>query len=207
MVRIKRIDDTFVALFSTQTPDRRRPGSNSWQNPGPSVARAHGLRLPCRYASVARLCPVLRGSMRTSRTSYRLYSCRLCVAQVRICSDCDRGNQYCADGCAGIRRRESMARAGVRFQLSPRGARLHAARQSAWRARRIQKVTHQGSVSGVDAAIVVITSTPPEEPDADPAPPSSATQRWPRRMLLHPCSFCWRPLPAFARSGPLRGGP
>ena len=146
--------------------------------------------------------------MRASQQSYRLYSCARCAVQVRICSDCDRGNQYCAGDCAQIRRRESLCRAGLRYQLGFRGALLHAARQSAWRARRLQKVTHQGSVPGIDAAIVLTSSTMTEEPDAElVAPPLSSPHR-PRAMAaVSYCSFCWRPLPAFARSGPLRSGP
>lgn len=145
--------------------------------------------------------------MGASRKSYRLYSCRRCAAQVRICSDCDRGNQYCAGDCAPIRRRESVYRAGIRFQSSFRGALLHAARQSAWRERRTQKVTHQGSVLGIDALIVVAIPTTTEERHVDlaslPAPPHQ-----PRTVpAVHHCSFCWRPLPAFSRRGPLRGGP
>jgi len=147
--------------------------------------------------------------MRASQQSYRLYSCRRCAVQVRICSDCDRGNQYCAGDCAQIRRRESVRRAGARFQSSFRGALLHAARQSAWRERRTQKVTHQGSVPGADARIVVVIATTTEAPDVElVALPLPAPPHWSRTMLAVPsCSFCWRPLPTFARSGPLRGGP
>lgn len=170
-----------------------------------------GARLLCLYASVARLCPVLRvGGMGASEKSYRLYSCGRCAAQVRICSDCDHGNQYCAGECAQIRRRESLCRAGARYQLSYRGALLHAARQSAWRERRAQKVTHQGSVLGIDARIVVAIPTTTEERHVDlvSLPPPTPPHRLPRLVpLVHRCSFCWRPLSPFARWGPLRGGP
>jgi hypothetical protein len=147
--------------------------------------------------------------MAASEKTYRLYSCGRCATQVRICRDCDRGNQYCAGDCAQIRRRESVGRAGVRFQSSRRGALLHAARQSAWRARRVQKVTHQGSVPGIDAAIVVTSPTTTEDPDVELAALLlPALPHRPRTLLAVPkCSFCGRPLPAFARSGPLRGGP
>lgn len=147
--------------------------------------------------------------MRASQKSYRLYSCRRCAVQVRICSDCDRGNQYCAGECARIRRRESVCRAGARFQSSLRGALLHAARQSAWRERRTHKVTHQGSVLGVDARIVVVIPTTTEEPHVELASlPSPVPRHRPRTVpSVHTCSFCWRALPPFARLGPLRGGP
>ena len=145
--------------------------------------------------------------MRASQKSYRLYNCARCAVQVRICSDCDRGDQYCAGDCAQIRRRESVCRAGLRYQLSFRGASKHAARQSAWRARRMQIVTHQGSVPGVDAGIVVTSFTVSEESDVELVALPPVLQRQPMRSLVSCCSFCWRPLPAFARLGPLRSGP
>ena len=145
--------------------------------------------------------------MRASRESYRLYSCARCAVQVRICSDCDRGNQYCAGDCAQIRRRESLYRAGVRYQLSFRGASRHAARQSAWRARRMQIVTHQGSVSGVDAGIVVTSLPVTEESDVELVALSPVLQQPPMLSPVSRCSFCLRPLSAFARLGPLRSGP
>ena len=145
--------------------------------------------------------------MRASQKSYRLYNCARCAVQVRICSDCDRGNQYCAGDCAQIRRGESLCRAGIRYQLSFRGASRHAARQSAWRARRTQIVTHQGSVAGVDAGIVVTSLPVIEESDVELVALSPLLQQPPMRSPVSRCSFCWRPLPAFARLGPLRGGP
>jgi len=91
--------------------------------------------------------------MGANEKGYRLYSCRRCAKQVRICGGCDRGNRYCAEGCAQIRRRESRCRASERYQQSYRGALKHAARQRAWRWREQQKVTHQGSLAGAAALI------------------------------------------------------
>jgi hypothetical protein len=84
--------------------------------------------------------------MGASEKTYRLYSCARCAKQVRTCGDCDRGNRYCAEGCARERRRESLRRACCRYQQSYRGALKHAARQRAWRACCAQKVTHHGSL-------------------------------------------------------------
>lgn len=188
-------------------------------------------RLPCLYASDARLCPVRRaGSMGARQKTYRLYGCGRCAEQVRICCNCDRGNRYCAGECATIRRRESLRRAGERYQLSYRGACLHAARQSAWRSRQAQKVTHQGSLPGADTVIVAAISTqtttqgthvgiasiqPPPQLSSMPRAVLSTAHtyahgRWHRHHRVpsaHSCSFCWRALPAFARLGRLRGGP
>jgi hypothetical protein len=160
------------------------------------------------------------GFMGASEESYRLYSCRRCAKQVRICGGCDRGNRYCAEGCAQIRRREARCRAAERYQQSYRGALKHAARQRAWRRRQQQKVTHQGSLAGAAALIVVSSSTltPTQEPHGETVcikPPLPIGMRrthshWPIYHTKHSaarCCFCDCVLAAFARLGPLRNGP
>ena len=79
------------------------------------------------------------------RESHRLFLCARCGRQVRICSDCDRGNFYCSEECAAIRRGASLREAGQRYQRTPKGARNHALRQGAYRVRLREEVTHQGS--------------------------------------------------------------
>ena len=140
--------------------------------------------------------------MEAGEGSYRLYSCACCAQQVRVCRDCDRGNRYCAGGCADTRRRESLARAGRRYQLSYRGACRHAARQSRWRERRAQIVTHQGSLAVGAAATVVAPLFEARGELCDDAPPGV-----PCRSTAARCCFCRGVLPCFARLGPLRGGP
>lgn len=219
------------AVSCYRTPDKRRPGHVLSGTPGLLHARAHEARLPCLYASDAQLCPVLGAeSMGASEKTYRLYGCRRCAEQVRICRECDRGNLYCAGECAQIRRLESVRRAGKCYQLSYRGACLHAARQGAWRERQAQKVTHQGSLPGAETPIVAVIPTqtttagthaeispiqPPPQPHsmlraALSASRTCAPARWQAPRMapgVDGCSFCWRALPAFARWGPLRGGP
>ena len=63
-----------------------------------------------------------------------------------------RGQQYCAAGCSGLARRESLRAAGRRYQHSRRGRHCHAERQRRYRHRRREgacreKVTHQGSAA------------------------------------------------------------
>jgi hypothetical protein len=181
--------------------------------------------------------PVLRGfvqcgarHMEDSERTFRLYNCRHCATQVRICRDCDHGNLYCAGECAEICRRESQRRACERYQLSHRGARHHAHRQRALRERQrlrqAQIVTHQGSLADTATPIVVASSipSPTEEthvdmasipsPSQPPSPLQAGLRAIPTRTyrhfmapLAHRCSFCRCALPAFARRGPLRGGP
>ena len=172
----------------------------------------------CLYARNTRRCPVLRvGCMGAGEQTYRLYSCRRCAQQVRICRDCDRGNQYCAGECARMRRRESLRRAARRYQHSYRGACRHAARQRVWRGRHAQKVTHQGSPGTVVAVIVAPTSTTTQGSYADRASARAhrvgvarVPARWPvhrRAPATARCCFCGCVLARFARLGPLRGGP
>jgi hypothetical protein len=178
----------------------------------------------CLYARNTRRCPALRvGCMGAGEQTYRLYSCGRCAQQVRICRDCDRGNQYCAGECARMRRRESLRRAAQRYQHSYRGACRHAARQRVWRGRHAQKVTHQGSLATVVAFIVAPTSTMTQGTYADSASVAAQPRGRAHRAIaarvqargpVHRripatarCCFCGRRLARFARLGPLAGGP
>jgi len=177
--------------------------------------------LQCLYARNSWRCPVPRaGFMEASEKSYRLYSCRRCARQVRICRLCDRGNHYCAQGCAQICRQQTRQRASRRYQQSYRGALKHAARQRAWRCRERQKVTHQGSLAGAAALIVVSSSilTPTQEPYDETAGIKRPLPIRLRRTHTHGplhfpnspvsrCCFCGGVLAPFARLGPLRRGP
>jgi hypothetical protein len=170
--------------------------------------------------------------MAASEQSYRLYNCGRCAEQVRICRGCDRGNRYCPGECAGLRRRESLRRAGRRYQRSYRGAYAHAARQRAWRERQTQEVTHHGSISSALSVTVASTSTQTTieqgtHVDTASVEPRAQAQsscelaitlefadlRMHARRAAHyagmprlRCSVCGGVLPPFARLGPLRGG-
>jgi hypothetical protein len=171
--------------------------------------------------------------MAASEQTYRLYNCARCAEQVHICRRCDRGNQYCAGECAQIRRRESLQRAGERYQRSYRGACAHAARQRAWRERQTQEVTHHGSLSSALWLTVASSSTRTTieqgthvdtaavEPRTQPQSSCEIAVTLERGdlrihargaphdagMLRLRCSVCGRVLPPLARLGPLRGGP
>jgi hypothetical protein len=180
-------------------------------------------RSPCLYARNTRRCPVLCGGacMGAGEDSYRLYSCGRCAQQVHICRNCDRGNQYCAGDCARLRRRESLQRAGQRYQQRYRGACQHAARQRVWRARHAQKVTHQGSLGSAVALIVAPTSIMTQGSHAESlsvaSPPHGRAQRASaarvqargpvhRGARTARCCFCGCWLGCFARLGALRAG-
>lgn len=90
--------------------------------------------------------------------SARLYHCARCHCQVILCRRCDRGQVYCADGCARQARKDSLRRAGARYRSTWRGRLNNAARQRRFRARQ-RKVTHHGSVA-VTGPAVLMTTTP-----------------------------------------------
>lgn len=168
--------------------------------------------------------------MEASEQTYRLYNCRRCAVQVRICRNCDHGNVYCAGECAQIAQHTARCRASKTYQLGRSGACKHAARQKALRERQrlrqAQIVTHRGSLPKAATPIVAASSiqSPIEETHVDiasipspPQPPSplqaglrashTLTYSQPMARLAHRCSFCRCALPAFAQRGPLRGGP
>ena len=78
--------------------------------------------------------------------SCRLFQCLRCHKQVIICTQCDRGNRYCPDGCAEKSRADSLKRAAKKYQKSRPGKLNNALRQQRFRARQQKKVTHQGSI-------------------------------------------------------------
>lgn len=124
--------------------------------------------------------------------TYRLYNCAHCGVQVRICARCDHGQIYCAGECSAIRRRESLRRAGARYQRTLRGALCHARRQRRWRARQ-QEVTHQGYRGALCCASVsarVISA----EAEVDALCAMSI-----RTFPVGYCSFCGVPLPVWTR--------
>ena len=151
--------------------------------------------------------------MEASEKTYRLYSCRRCAEQVRICRDCDHGNLYCAGECARMCRCESLLRAGERYQLSHRGACMHAARQRAWRKGQTQIVTHQGSAAvapavqlpadAIELTGVLEDGHATHKETGSGAPKVGATLAISTTTWLE-CGLCRRRLTPWIRMGPLR---
>ena len=147
-----------------------------------------------------------------NRQSHRFYQCAACGQVVHICRACDRGNVYCAGACAPMRRGESLRRAAARYQRSHRGASRHAARQSAWRARQVKKVTHQGSLAvaltGTVLCVATETTRPLEHGDTKHSEAGSGVHNHGHRPVARSlglaCSFCRRILTPWVRTGPLR---
>jgi hypothetical protein len=92
----------------------------------------------------------------------RLYRCARCHEQVVVCQRCDRGQIYCAAGCAALARRERQRGAGERYQASRRGRFVHAERSRRYRQRRralAEIVTHQGCVAPDAGALLRTEAT------------------------------------------------
>ena len=122
----------------------------------------------------------------------RRFLCARCRAPALVCSRCDRGQVYCAMGCAAVARLQSQRDAGRRYQCSRPGRFMHAARTQRWRERqallavsaarsemeRPQSVTHQGSPAPALDAVLVAVPTPVAAAavPAAPAAPTPSTQ-------------------------------
>lgn len=110
-----------------------------------------------------------------------------------LCSGCDRGRRYCGRVCSRAARCASVRAAGARYQRSREGARSHAARTAAWRARR-QKVTHQARGEEAREASVVDEPVPDAASVADVvrAERSEAPVHAPATPSRPTCARCGR---------------
>lgn len=121
----------------------------------------------------------------------RRYLCACCRTPVLVCSYCDRGQRYCARGCAAQVRKHRMQAAGERFQASRRGRHAHAERQRRYRARQLI-VTHQGCPPIAPAALLApVTTTQVNNPE----PPLQSCWQ---------CHFCQGNCAVLVRIGFLR---
>jgi hypothetical protein len=150
----------------------------------------------------------------------RLFLCARCQAQVLVCSQCDRGQRYCAAECADLTRLSRQREAGKRYQQGRAGRHNHAARMHRWRKRRaaaVKIVTHHRSqATPADAVLAGNESAPAIPPDSQPQSPCSPTASEPiahcatantRRAVLAPvwrCHWCQSACPALVRQGFVR---
>ena len=157
--------------------------------------------MPGQYSSHCRTRPC--ALLPTTAAPARLFLCVRCKAQVLVCSHCDRGQIYCAQGCAQTARRDAQRAAGRRYQASRRGRVNHAARAGRYRARQ-NNVTHQGSPPHrsddlVMASTVEIASKPSSASPGEVARPSPG-----RRSGNWSCHWCGCRCPPFVRREFLR---
>jgi hypothetical protein len=160
----------------------------------------------------------------------RRFLCARCRAPALVCSHCDRGQIYCAAGCAAAVRQQSQRDAGRRYQGSLRGRFRHAARTRRWRERQAllavpvarsematpQSVTHQGSPLPASDAVLTVPSPMPAAATLAPASTaqpcktittgsaSSAAATLPLALSAWRCHWCHRPCAARVRLDFLR---
>ena len=128
--------------------DGARPGHRG--TPAKSACAEHGEGVPARQF---------------------LCAAPICRARVLICSRCDRGQIYCARGCAQEARRIKQREANRRYQKTFRGRRNHAARTACYRARQ-KKVTYQGSPPRPPGDVVSADSTATNKDGESSEPPT-----------------------------------
>ena len=164
----------------------------------------------------------------------RRFLCARCSAPTLVCSHCDRGQVYCATGCAQLVRRQSQRESGRRYQGSLRGRFKHAARTRCWRERQAllavpvaraevasaqsvtQSVTHQGSPAPASDAVLSVpspmpaTATPALVSTAQPcmaitsSSASSPAATLPLTLSTWRCHWCHTPCVAQVRLDFLR---
>ena len=136
----------------------------------------------------------------------RLFLCACCRIQVLVCSPCDRGQRYCADGCAATTRQALQRDSARRYQSGRAGRFKHGLRTQRWRARQAalaKIVTHQGSQDGPSDDVLPATQT-----SALAIQPCTTTTSIAVIAAVHPhawrCHWCCMPCPALVRQGPIR---
>ena len=127
--------------------------------------------------------------------SARMFQCARCHCQVIVCRYCDRGNVYCAGGCADQARSDSLSRAAKRYRSTRRGRHTNAARQVQFRERQRKKVTHQGSPPVVSLALLLLALNARERDQED---------KRDRTETVIYCHFCQRECNPFLRPDFLR---
>lgn len=165
--------DTFRYASGQQV--KRRPGTGYHSNPGPSTSRQLHRRASAGSICLPRPCAVQHGvGGAVSEPICRVYCCRRCGIEAWVCQGCDHGQIYCAGECSRICRRESLQRAGARYQRTRRGAHRHAARQRRWRQQRTQHpapaskiVTHHACSASAAKRTVSAALKSGEQADAD----------------------------------------
>ena len=139
--------------------------------------------------------------------SARLFLCACCRVQVLVCRQCDRGQRYCADGCAATTRQALQRDCARRYQRGRAGRFKHALRTRRWRARQValaKIVTHQGSQDPPSDAVLPATQTSA----LAATQPCTTTTSIAASVAIVPhtwhCHWCCAPCAALVRQGFIR---
>ena len=126
--------------------------------------------------------------------SCRSFLCGRCRSQVLVCRECDRGQNYCIGTCAQEARRDKQREARRRYQATPRGRAMHAARSRRYRARE-RCVTDHGLANEQKTGPFLKSEV--GEALSEP----SSSRKSPPQWLCH---HCRRSASAFVRLSKLR---
>lgn len=85
--------------------------------------------------------------------SDRTYICAWCQSEVRVCTQCDRGQRYCSANCRQQSRRACQRRASACYQSSRVGCINHARRQQQYRERKRQETQRQERGPGAEQIV------------------------------------------------------
>ena len=158
--------------------------------------------MPGHYSTRCRLRPH-PASPTLETAPPRRFLCVRCRAPVLVCSHCDRGQIYCAGGCAQEARHDAQRAAGQRYQSSRCGRLKHAARASRYRARQ-KIVTHQGSPLEPRDDVVRLGAAAAANKPAAAALRDSVMRSQVRDPGSWPCHWCGCRCPPLVRIGFLR---
>ena len=118
----------------------------------------------------------------------RLFLCLLCGVHVKLCSTCDRGQLYCGKTCANIARQKGCRLANARYQKTPKGRQLHAARQARYRARLKKKVTDHSSLMTKPNVLIISLENKPKTHESNVI------------KVIRCCGFCGKNISAWLRN-------
>jgi hypothetical protein len=127
--------------------------------------------------------------------SARLYNCVCCRQLVVLCSECDKGNIYCFDGCSEKQRTQSLREAGKRYQGTFKGKRNAARRQAEFRERTRKATAEPPSPENKVTLQGAEENTLPVLMDLDPRE---------GEVGLMYCHCCGKPVDHFLRPGFIR---
>ena len=139
--------------------------------------------------------------------SARLFLCACCRTQVLVCRQCDRGQRYCADGCAATTRQALQRDSALRYQRGRAGRFKHALRTRRWRARQValaKIVTHQGSHDPPSDDVLPATQTSALAATQPCTTTMSIAATAADRPHAWRCHWCCAPCAALVRQGFIR---
>lgn len=151
------------------------------------------------HLSSACPCKALSWRLQVTLPDSRIFNCKRCHQEVRICRSCDRGNRYCKP-CAALARAENHRKSDARYQKTESGRLNHKVRQDCYRARLAEKVTDHGDLEAALRENCVVAALESGQ-DSQHEPPDEPSEPLP--IPQRRCDFCGRLCGDAVRTGPV----